>query len=96
MGGDLLVDSGVFGEALHHAGGLMPVHPLPIAGSEDGSFGAFADGEVDGAGGAWRHGDDDGLAAFATDPQRVMAALEADISDVGAEGFRDAESVQCE
>ncbi len=86
----------MFGEALHHPGGLMPVHPPPIGSGEDGSFGAFADGEVDGAGGTRRHGDDDGLAAFATDPQRVMPSLEADISDIGAQGFRDAESVQCE
>ena len=61
----------------------MPVHPPPIGSNEDGSFGTFSDGELDGAGGAWRHGDDDGLAAFATDPQRVMAPLEADIADVG-------------
>ena len=96
VGGDLLVDSGVFGEASHHPGCLVPVHSLPIAGSEDGSFGSFADGEIDGAGGTRRHGDDDGLAAFATDPQRVMPSLEADITDIGAQGFRDAESVQCE
>ena len=71
----------------------MPVHPLTIASSEDGAFAAFPDHEIDGAGGAWRHGDDDGLAALATDPQRVMAAFEANIRDVGTEGFRDPESV---
>ncbi len=96
VGGDLLVDSGVFSEASHHPGCLVPVHSLPIAGSEDGSFGSLADGEVDGAGGTRRHGDNDGLTAFSMDPQRVMAPLEADISDIGAQGFRDAESVQCE
>ncbi len=74
----------------------MPVHPSPVGSGEDGSFGAFPDGEIDGAGGARRHGDDDGLAAFATDPQRVVSSFEADISDVGAEGFRDAESIQGE
>jgi len=74
----------------------MPVHPCPICCGEDGSFGAFPDGEIDGAGGARRHWDDDGLAAFATDPQRVVSSFEADIGDVGAEGFRDTQPVQCE
>jgi len=72
----------------------MPVQPLAIAGYEDRSLAALADGQVDRPGGPRRERDGDDLAAFAGDQQGPVAALDAQRFDVGASGFGHAQPVE--
>jgi hypothetical protein len=44
---DLLVQNGAAGDPADDPPGPMPVEPLPGRGGEDGSFAAFANGQVD-------------------------------------------------
>ena len=76
--------------------GTVPVQPAPISGQEDGSFGAFADGQVDRPGGARGERDGDDLAALAGDHQGSVAALDAERFDAGAGGLGDPQPVQRE
>ena len=84
------------GGAPDDPGGGVAVEAGAVAAEEDRAVGAFADGEVDGAGGAGRHRDEDGLAAFAEHGEGAVAAFEAEVFDVGAECFGDAQAVERE
>ena len=64
----------------------VAVETIATRPAEDRALAALADGKVDCPGGAGGEGDDRHLAAFASDPQRAMAAFEAQVLDVGAQG----------
>jgi hypothetical protein len=74
----------------------VPVQPLPGCREEDGSFAAFADGQVDRAGGARGERDEGFLAALASDGQGAVAALGAEGFDVRAGGLGDAQPIEGE
>jgi hypothetical protein len=63
---------------------------------EDGAVAAFAGSQVDRSGGAGRERYGDDLAALAGDRQGPVSALQAQVLDVGAGGFRDPQPVQRE
>jgi hypothetical protein len=69
--------------------GGAPVEALAVTAEQDGTLVALADGQVDRAGGSGyeRHGG--GFVALAHDPQCAMAALEAEVLDVGGTGLAD-------
>ena len=87
-------DPGAAGDSADDPPGTMPVQPLAIAGYEDRSLAALADGQVDRPGGPRRERDGDDLAAFAGDQQGPVAALGAERLDVGTGGFGDPQPVQ--
>jgi hypothetical protein len=60
-----------------------PVEALAVTAPQDRAVVAFPDGQVDHPGGAWNERHGGGLVALAHDPQRTMAALEAEVFDVG-------------
>src|SRR5260370_12758149 len=72
-------------------GGAVPVQPAAIGSQEDGSFAAFADGQVDRPRRARCERDGDDLAALAGDHQGPVPALDAEGLDVRAGGFGDAQ-----
>jgi len=74
----------------------VPVQPPPVLRQEHRSFGAFADGQVDRPGGPRRQRDGDDLPALAGNRKSPVPALEAQVLDVGAGGFRYAQPVQRE
>ena len=57
---------------------------------------AFTDGQVDRSRGAWDKRDGGGLVALAHDPQRAMAALDAEVLNVGGTCLADTKSIQAE
>ena len=57
---------------------------------------AFTDGQVDRSRGAWDKRDGGGLVALAHDPQRAMAALDAEVLNVGGTSLADTKSIQAE
>jgi hypothetical protein len=73
-----------------------PIEALAVAAAQDGALAALPDGQVEGPCGARHEGDDRGLAALAEDPQRAVAALDAEVLDVGGAGLRDSKAVQAE
>ena len=68
---------------------MREIEPAPVVADQNRPAGPFADGEVDGAGGARHEWDDGALVALAEDAQRAMAALGAELFDVGAARFAD-------
>jgi hypothetical protein len=72
----------------------VPVQPAAIGSQEDGSFAAFADGQVDRPRCARRERDGDDLAALAGDHQGPVPALDAEGLDVRASGFGNAQPVE--
>ena len=93
---DLLADAGVAGGLADDPPGAVPVQPPPAAGQEDRAVAAFARGQVDRPGGAGRQRDGDDFASLAGDGQGPVPALQAQVLDVGAGGFGDAQPVQRE
>jgi len=69
--------------------GGAPVEALAVSAAQDRSFAAFADGEVDCPGCPGDVRDDGRLVAFAEDPQRPVAPIEAKVLDVGGACFAD-------
>ena len=61
---DVLGDPGAAGNPADDPPGAVPVQPAPLCGQEDGSFVAFADGQVDRPGGAGCERDGNDLAAL--------------------------------
>jgi hypothetical protein len=59
--------------------GGSPVEALAVTASQDRPVVAFTDGHVDRPGGAGDERDGGGLVALAHDPQRAVAALEAEV-----------------
>jgi hypothetical protein len=53
--------------------GAPGIEALAVAAAQDGSFVAFADGEIDGAGDAGYQGDNGGLVALAHDPPAIRS-----------------------
>jgi hypothetical protein len=76
--------------------GAMPVQPPPVRGQEHRPFRPFADGQVNCPGGARRQRNGHHLAALAGNRQGPVAALEAQVLNVGAGGLRDPQAVQRE
>ena len=76
--------------------GTVPVQAVAICGQEDGSFGAFADGQVDHPGSSRCEWDGDYLAALAGNHQGPVAAFDAERFDAGAGGFRHPQPVEGE
>jgi hypothetical protein len=87
---DLLGDPGAAGNSADDPRGAVPVQSFPVGGEEQRPAGALADRQVDGAGGARGERNGDDLAALAGDDQGPMAALEAQVLDIGAGGLGDA------
>ena len=76
--------------------GGAAVEALAVPAAQDRALVAFADGEVDRASGTGNERDDGGLVAFADDPQGAVAALEAEVLDVGRARLADSEAVEAE
>jgi hypothetical protein len=76
--------------------GRAPVEAVAVTASQDRPLVAISDGQVDRPSGPRyeRHGG--GLVALAHDPQRAMAALDAEVLDVGGAGLADTQPVQPE
>jgi len=96
VGRDGLADSRAAGGLADDPPGAVPVQPSPVRGQEHRAAGPFPDGQVDRAGGARRQRDGDDLAALAGDRQGPVAALEAQVLDVGAGGLGDPQAVERE
>jgi hypothetical protein len=88
MWSDVLGQSGAAGDPAGDSPGSVPVQPAAGGGEEDGSFAAFADGEVDRPRCPGRERDNSFLAAFAGDGQGAVAALDGQGLDVGAGRLR--------
>ena len=76
--------------------GAMPVQPPPVSGQEERAITSFCDGQVDRSGGAGRERDGDHLAGLASDDQGPVPALQAQVLDVRAGRFGDAQPIQDE
>jgi diadenosine tetraphosphatase ApaH/serine/threonine PP2A family protein phosphatase len=74
--------------------GTVPVQPPAVGSYEDGPVVAFADGQVDRPRRARRERDGDDLAALAGDHQGPLPPLDAQVLNVGARGFGDAQPVE--
>ena len=85
---DLAGQPGAAGDTADESPGPVPVQAAAVGGEEDRSFAAFADGQVDRPGGPGCEGDDGLLAALAGDGQGAVAALRAQVLDIGAGGLR--------
>jgi hypothetical protein len=87
---------GAFADRPNPSVGGSPVEALAVTAPQDRPLVTLTDGEVDCPGGAWyeRHGG--GLVALAHDLQCAMAALDAEVVDVGGAGLADAQPVQPE
>ena len=72
----------------------MAIQPLATTSEEDRTVGPFADSQVDRSGYPGCEGDGEDLAALADDGEGAMPALEAEILDVGADGFGDSQPVE--
>jgi hypothetical protein len=93
---DVLGDPGAAGYPADDPGGAVPAGPPPVASAEERSFGALADRQVDRAGGARCERDGDDLAALPGDDQGPVAALQAQVLDIGTGGFRHSQPIQCQ
>jgi hypothetical protein len=83
-------------DAAHDPSGRLSIDPPPVDSHEDRPVAAFADRQIDGPGRPGRHGDGYDLAALTHNGERAVAALEPEVSDVGAGGFGDSQSVEGE
>ena len=84
-----LGDSRAAGGCADDPAGGVPVQPPTVPRQEQRPLGTFADGQVDRPGRARRQRDGHYLAALASDDESPVAALEAQVLDVGAGGFGD-------
>ena len=84
---DVLGDPGVAGNPPDDPGGAVAVQPPPVRSDEQRPFGALAERQLDRPGGSRGKRDGDHLAALAGDDQGAVAALEAEMLDVGAGRF---------
>jgi hypothetical protein len=89
VGAHALGDPRPSGDAAHDPSGRVSIDPPPVDSHEDRPVAAFADRQIDGPGRPGRHGDDYDLAALTHNGERAVAALEPEVSDVGAGGFED-------
>ena len=84
VGRDGLADPGAAGDPANDPSGAVPVQPLAISGQEHRAASVLADGQVDRPGHARRQRNGDDLAALTRDGQGPVAALQAQVLDVGA------------
>ena len=91
-----VVESGSVANGTYPTVGGARVESLSVVSLQDRSFSSFADGEVQGSTGPGHQRDRGGLVAFADDLQRAVTAFKAEVFDVGAAGFADAEPVEAE
>ncbi len=91
-----LGQSGAAGDPAHEAPGAAPVERVAGRGLEDRSLAALAYGQVDRPRGARRERDDGFLAALAGNGQGAVAALDAEILDVGADGLGNPQPIKGE
>jgi hypothetical protein len=63
---------------------------------QDRPCGPAADGVIDRGTDRWRQGDQDDLGSFAAHPEHAVAMLLAQVGDVGAGGFEDAQAEESE
>ena len=96
VGSDPLGDPGPASDAAHDPARGVPIESVAVGAAEDRSFAAFTDGEIDRPRGAGRERDGHDLAALAQDRQGAVAAFEAELFDVGAGRFGDAQPVECQ
>ena len=96
VGRDGLPDPGLARHAADDPPGAVPVQPPPVPGQEHRSFGSLSDRQVDGPGSPRCQRDGHHLAALASDRESPVAALEAQVLDVGARGLGDPQPVQGE
>jgi hypothetical protein len=82
------------GDPADDPGGSVPVQPLPVVGEEDWPVRPLADSQVDRPHGTGCERDGDDLAALAGDNKRPVLALDAQVLDAGAGGFRDPQPVE--
>src|SRR5919106_2092690 len=82
------------GDATHDPAGRVTVNPPPAGSEEDRPVAALADHEIDGPGRAGRQGNGHNFASLAPDRERAMAPLQAQVLDVGADGFGDWQPVE--
>jgi hypothetical protein len=64
-----------------------PLEALAVPPPQDRAVAAITDGQVECPGGAWNERSGGGLVALAHDPQRAIAALEAEVFDVCGTGL---------
>jgi hypothetical protein len=76
--------------------GGAPVEALAVTAPQDRPFVAFTDRQVDRPRGPGHERHGGGLIALAHDPQYAIAALEAEVLDVGGTGLADTQPVQSE
>jgi hypothetical protein len=93
---DVLGYPGLAGHPPDDLGGAVPVQPPPVAREEERPLGALADRQLNRPGGTRGKGDGDDLAALAGDDQGPMAAFQAQVLDVRADGLRYAQPVERE
>jgi hypothetical protein len=89
-------DAGGLSEVPQAAGGGVPVHPGAAGVQQDRPAVPVADRPVDGPADRRRQRDQDDLGALAAHPQDPVAVLLAEVGDVGAGGFEDAQAEQSE
>jgi hypothetical protein len=93
---DPLGDASPLGQPPDYPGCGVPGQALAFVAQEDRSLEPLTDRQVQRSGGSRRQRDGDGLGSFAVHHEGSVASLEAELFDVGAEGFRDPQPVQRE
>ncbi len=94
VGADPLDDPGTPGKPLDGPIGGVAVHPTALGAEEERARRSLGDVEVDGPGRAGSQGDRYVLAALPHNLERSVSPLEVEVVDVGAQGLRDAQSVE--
>jgi hypothetical protein len=96
VGPDTFGDAGPSGDAAHDPSRRVAVDPTVVGSDEDRSLAAFTDREINGPRRAGRQRDGHDLATLAQDRERAVAALQAEVLDIGADGFGDPQPVERE
>ena len=93
---DSLVDPGPSGDTAHNPGSAVTIETATPTVAEARTAAVFTDGEIYSPCGSRGERDRDGLAALAVDDEDAVSSLEAELFDVSADRFRDAQPVQRE
>jgi hypothetical protein len=94
VGPHTLGDARASGDAAHDPTSCVAIDPPAVGAGEDRSLAAFPDCEIDGPGRPGREGHGHDLASLAPDRERAVAALQAEVLDVRADGFGNAQPVE--
>ncbi len=76
-------------QSSYNASCLMSVHAISRVGQENWAFIAFSNGEIHSSCSTGSEWHDHGVPALAHDSERVVASFNAEIVNVGSDGFRD-------